>query len=269
MSDATTSFPQPRSLGPVNLLGLWTLTRREIARFVEVYPQTITAPLVTTLLFYAVFALALGGAERTILGLPYMAYLAPGLVMMSMAQNAFANSSTSLVLSKVQGNIVDLLMAPLSPLEMTLGYTLGSVARGVSVGVVTLAVLWLFAPLRLADPASILIFGILGSMMLGLMGLITGIWSEKFDHMATAQNFIVMPATFLSGTFYAVQQLPENWRFLCHLNPFYYMIDGFRYGLTGIAEASPALGALVLLASNLALFFVAWNMFRSGTRLKS
>ncbi len=255
--------------GGINWLGLWTLTGKETSRFIKVYAQTIVAPVITTLLFYIIFAIALGGAQRMIGNIPYLSFLAPGLIMMSMAQNAFANTSSSIVISKVQGNIVDVLMAPLSPMEMTIGYMLGGIARGLLVGLVSTAVLLLFTAIPVTDIGYILYHAVMGSMMLALLGLIGGIWSEKFDHLAAVQNFIVMPATFLSGTFYTADRLPENWRFLCHLNPFFYMIDGFRYGFIGVSDGTLTIGLIVMAVSNFVLLLIAYRLFELGYKLKS
>ena len=262
-------WPQPRSMGAVNWLGLWVLADKEISRFVKVYAQTIVAPVITTLLFYAIFAVALGSAGRTMEGVSYLAFLAPGLIMMSMAQNAFANTSSSLVISKVQGNIVDILMPPLSAMEMTMGYTLGGIARGLVVGVVSVATLVCFVEVPSLHVGYILFHAVMGSMLLALLGLIGGVWSEKFDHLAAVQNFIVMPATFLSGTFYTADRLPEAWRFLCHLNPFFYMIDGFRYGFIGVSDGTLGIGLVVMILSNLVLLAVAYTLIVKGYKLKS
>jgi len=264
-----TQPPRPRVLGPVNWLGLQTLTGKETGRFIKVYAQTIVAPVITTLLFYLVFSLALGGAQRMIGATPYMAFLAPGLIMMSMAQNAFANTSSSMVISKVQGNIVDVLMPPLSPMELTLGYTLGGIARGLVVGFVSILVLALLMDVQISNVFYIIYHGLMGSMMLALLGLIGGIWSSKFDHLAAVQNFIIMPATFLSGTFYTADRLPESWRFLCHLNPFFYMIDGFRYGFIGISDGTLGVGLVTLAVTNIILLAVAYRMISTGYKLKS
>ena len=261
--------PQPRQIGAVNWLGLWVLTSKEVRRFLKVYAQTVIAPVITTCLFYLIFALALGGAQRMIGSVGYMAFLAPGLIMMSMAQNAFANTSSSLVISKVQGNIVDVLMPPLSPMELTIAYTFGGVARGLVVGLVSVAALAVFAPTPLLHPFYIVYYGVMGSMLLALMGLIGGIWSEKFDQLAAVQNFIVMPATFLSGTFYTADRLPEAWRFLCHLNPFFYMIDGFRYGFIGVSDGTLGVGLALLFFSNAALATLAYGLIATGYKLKS
>ena len=266
---AAANTPQARDLDPINWLGLWTLTRKETVRFLKVYAQTIAAPVITTLLFYCVFSLALGGAGRMIGDVPYISFLVPGLIMMSMAQNAFANTSSSIVISKVQGNIVDVLMPPLSALELTAGYTAGGIARGLTVGAVSIVVLTFFAHLPISHPGFILYHAIMGSMMLSLFGVIGGLWSEKFDHMAAVQNFIIMPATFLSGTFYSADRLPGAWKLICHLNPFFYMIDVFRYGFIGVSDGTLGTGLIVLAASDLFLLLVAYRMIATGYKIKS
>jgi ABC-2 type transport system permease protein len=270
MSDlALSPAPRARDLDPVNWLGLWTLVRKETQRFLKVYPQTIVAPVVTTLLFYTVFALALGGANRMVGTIPYLVFLPPGLIMMSMAQNAFANTSSSIVISKVQGNIVDVLMPPLSALELTAGFSIGGVIRGLAVGTVSIAVLVPVADLPVAHVGYIAYHAFMGSLMLSLLGVVGGIWSEKFDHMATVQNFVIMPATFLSGTFYSAERLPGAWQLMCHLNPFFYMIDGFRYGFIGVSDGTLGTGLIVLAAANLALLILAYRMFATGYKIKS
>ncbi len=259
----------PRDIGSINWVGLATLTRKETQRFFVVYLQTIIAPVISTILFYAVFSIALGGAGKTAAGIPYMDFLTPGLIMMSMAQNAFANTSSSMVISKVQGNIVDVLMPPLTATEFAIGYTLGGLVRGVAVGIASILVLAPFSGVPLHDPLYIIYHGVMGSMMMALLGLIGGIWSMKFDHLATVTNFIIMPATFLSGTFYTAAQLPEMWRFLCHLNPFFYMIDGFRYGFTGVTDGSLQVGLVVMAAVNIVLWVITLVMLKKGYKLKS
>jgi ABC-2 type transport system permease protein len=263
------SPPTVRQIGLINWLGFWTLYSREVRRFFKVATQTIAAPVVTTLLFLAVFVLALGGAGRTAGGIPFAEFLTPGLVMMSMMQNAFANTSSSLVISKVQGNIVDVLMPPLSGGELTLAYALGGVTRGVVVGAVVSAAIWCFVPVRIADFSAVVFYAIAASLLLSLLGVLAGIWAEKFDHMAAVTNFIVTPLSFLSGTFYSVDRLPESWRFVAHLNPFFYMIDGFRYGFIGHADGSLAIGVAVLVGVNAALLLLSFRLVASGYRLKA
>ena len=261
--------PLPRDIGTVNWIGLWTLYQREVYRFLKVYTQTIAAPVVTTLLFYAVFALALGGVVRMAGSVPFLVFLGPGLIVMAMAQNAFANTSSSMVISKVQGNIVDVLMPPLSPLEMAVAYVGGGVTRGMLVGVVTGAAIWAFVPLGIHSPGYILFHGLMASMMLAQLGMIGGIWSEKFDHIAAFTNFVVTPLTFLSGTFYSVDRLPPAFWWLAHFNPFFYMIDGFRYGFIGQSDGTLAIGVAVMLGINAALAALLLRMLSSGYKLKA
>jgi ABC-2 type transport system permease protein len=259
----------PRKIGAVNWIGLWTLTRKETERFLKVYSQTVFAPVISTLLFYLVFNIGIGGGHRMISGIPYMEFLVPGLIMMSIAQNAFANTSSSMVISKVQGNIVDVLMPPLSIGEFATGYVLGGIARGLCVGMASVGILIFFMPFHMHDLFFIIYHAVMGSMLLALLGFIGGIWSMKFDHLATVTNFIIMPATFLSGTFYTANQLPEFWQFICHLNPFFYMIDGFRFGFTGVTDGSLTVGLWCMLISNIVLWVLALMMLRSGYKLKS
>ncbi len=218
-----------------NWLGLWTLYWREVRRFIKVYNQTIVAPVVTSLLFLAVFALALGqtGPGHNA---AYLDFLAPGLVMMAISQNAFANTSSSMIIAKVQGNIVDTLMPPLTAHELTLAIAFGGVTRGLAVGIAAAIAMTIFVPLRIADPFAMFYFAFTASLLLSLLGLAGGIWADKFDHIASVTNFIVMPLSFLSGTFYSVERLPPFFQRLAYLDPFFYMIDGFRYSWTGRAD---------------------------------
>ncbi len=259
-------------MGRVNWIGFWTLLMKEIRRFVKVYSQTILAPVITTLMFYLVFSLAMGGgsnAGRMVSGVPYFNFLAPGLIMMGMSQNAFANTSSSVMISKVQGNIVDVLMTPISPLELAMAYVLGGIVRGLVVGAVTALAIDLFLPVRIHDFGAALLFGTLATMMLSLLGIVGAIWADKFDHIAAVTNFIVTPLTFLSGTFYSVAQFPVVLRAVTRFNPFFYMIDGFRYGFIGHAEASLWQGAAVLIAINAALWALTLRMLVTGYKLKS
>lgn len=261
--------PQPRMMGSANWLGLWTLYMREVRRFVKVHQQTVWAPVVTTLLFYAVFALALGGASRMVGGVPYMEFLAPGLIMMAMTQNAFANTSSSVVIAKVQGNIVDILMPPLSPGEMVAAFVLGGLTRGLCVGAVTGIAIALFVPISVAHPAFVVFHAVAASVMLSLIGFIGGVWSEKFDNIAAVTNFVVTPLSFLSGTFYSVGDLPPLFWWAAHFDPFFYMIDGIRYGFIDHADGHLGLGIVVMLTCNAGLWFLAWKMVASGYKLKS
>lgn len=260
---------KPRHIPAVNIIGLKTLIGKEVGRFLNVYSQTIVAPVVTTLLYYAVFALAFGGIDMRIEGMPYLTFLAPGLIMMTMVQNAFANTSSSIVIAKVQGNIVDVLMPPISPTELFTGYIVGGVLRGMIVGTVCAVAVWLTVGMQMHALWAVIAYAVLGNMMLSSLGLAAGLWSEKFDHIAAVTNFIVMPLTFLSGTFYSAQQLPEFWSKLVHYNPFFYMIDGFRYGFTGHTDGSLGTGLITLVVINLALAFLTLRMVQTGYKIKS
>lgn len=259
---------QSRQMGHANWLGFYTLYLREVRRFFKVSMQTILAPIVTTLLFYAVFALALGGNDREINGINFMVFLAPGLIMMGMVQNAFANTSSSLIIAKVQGNIVDILMPPLSNLEIAAATTLGGITRGILVGVGIGCAIYFFVPVSIAHFWAVLFFALNACLMLSLIGILGGIWADKFDHMATVTNFIITPASFLSGTFYSIERLPEFWQNVVHFNPFFYMIDGFRYGFIGVSDTDPLLGAVVLFVTNIILWILTMTLLKSGYKLK-
>jgi ABC-2 type transport system permease protein len=261
--------PRPRHIGAVNWLGLWTLYAREVRRFIKVGMQTVVAPVVTTLLFLAIFLLALSGQQRVVDGVPYLEFLAPGLVMMAMAQNAFANTSSSLMIAKVQGNIVDVLMPPLSPGELTWGFALGGVTRGLVVGAVVTVAMAAFVTVHIYSLPLVLFHAVAASLLLSVLGLIGGIWADKFDHIAAVTNFVVTPLAFLSGTFYSIDSLPEKFRAAALCNPFFYMIDGFRYGFTGHADGSLALGIAVMVTINAGLLWLCHAMLASGYKLKA
>lgn len=252
-----------------NWIGLSTLYQREVRRFLKVWNQTLTAPIVTVLLFYAVLSLALGGHERMVGTLPYDQFIAPGLIMMAIVQNAFANTSSSLMLQKIQGVIIDLLMPPLSGGEICFSVAMGGVTRGVMVGcTVSLAMLF-FVPMGLHSPLLALYFVFASSLMLALLGLLAGIWAQTFDQLAAVTNYIVTPLSFLSGTFYSIDQLPGFWHTISHANPFFYMIDGFRYALTGHHDGNVQAGVFVLLAVNVALWLITHSLLRRGYKLKT
>lgn len=259
----------PRPMGAVNWLGLWTLYRKELQRFLKVVTQSLLAPIVTTLLFLSVFSLAMGDVVREIGGVPFVEFLAPGLVMMAIVQSAFQNTAGSLLISKIQGNIVDVLMAPLSPGELALAYAAAGATRGLLVGAVTLGAMAVFVPVQIHAPLTILYFAVMASALLSLLGLIGGIWSDKFEQMAAVTNFVITPAAFLSGTFYSIERLPPLLNELAHFNPFFFMIDGFRSGFIGRADGDTLAGGLALLALNVALWLVCLQMFRTGYKLKS
>jgi ABC-2 type transport system permease protein len=258
-----------RQFGLVNWQGLWTLYLREVRRFLKVSMQTLFAPVVTTLIFLMIFLLAMNGQNRVVGNIPFLQFLAPGLVMMSITQNAFANTTSSIMIMKMQGNIVDLLMPPINAWELTLGFALGGLTRGLMVGVVVTASMAIFVHVGIASLWAAIFYASAASLMLSVLGVIGAIWADKFDHLAAVTNFIVTPLAFLSGTFYSIEQLPPVWHTVALCNPFFYMIDGFRYGLTGRAEASLWVGAAFLVAINAALLGGAYLMIERGYHLKA
>ncbi len=251
------------------LRACWALTERECRRFLKIWVQTLGAPVVTTLLFLAVFVLALGDMKREVGGTPYLEFLGAGLVMMALAQNAFANSSSSLVIMKIQGNIVDLLMAPLPPSALLGGLVAGATLRGLAVAAAVLATMWPLVGFSLPAPLTALAFAVLGSLLMAILGVLGGLWANKFDQMATVTNFIITPLAFLSGTFYSVARLPEPLQAVAHADPMFWMIDGFRAGLTGHAEGNTLLGLVGLLLADVLLWCIALMLVRRGWRLRS
>jgi ABC-2 type transport system permease protein len=255
----------------VNWGGLKTLYVKEVRRFFKVQLQTIWAPAMTTLLFLVIFTVALGRSGRTVMDIPFADFLAPGLIVMGMLQNAFANSSFSLLVGKIQGTIVDYLMPPLSTGELIAGLIGASVTRAVLVGLaVWLAMLaWPGVHVTPRHIWAIAWFGIMGSMMLAFLGLLTSIWADKFDHAAAVSNFVVAPLSLLSGTFYSIHSLAPTFQAVSHANPFFYVISGFRYGFLGVADSPVAVGASLLLGINLALGALCFALLRSGWKLKA
>lgn len=248
--------------------GFYTLFYKEILRFWRVAFQTVAAPVLTALLYLMIFSHALSRHVDVFPGVGYTAFLIPGLVMMSMLQNAFANTSSSLIQSKITGNIVFLLLPPLSHLEFFTAYVLAAVVRGLVVGVGVFAVtLWFDLP-ALTHPLWALAFAVLGCAVLATLGLIAGIWADKFDQLAAFQNFLIMPLTFLSGVFYSIHTLPPFWRGLSHANPVFYMIDGFRYGFFGQSDAPPLLSLAVVSGGLLVLMALALRLLRAGYKLR-
>ena len=264
------SSPKPRAYGAVNWLGLWTLYKREVGRFMKVWMQTLAAPAVTTILFMVIFSLALG-RDRQVVGTSFANFLAPGLIIMAVIQNAFANTSSSLLISKVQGNIVDTLMPPLSALELTIGFIAGGITRGVAVGL-SVAFAFVLMPgvtLEIAHFWAILYFTLAATVMLAALGILTGVWAEKFDHAAVITNFIIAPLSLLSGTFYSIERLGPMWQTISHLNPFFYLIDGFRYGFIDRADSVLMNGIVYTFILNVVLCALCYVIFRTGYRLKS
>ncbi|NNU79752.1 ABC transporter permease [Halovulum dunhuangense] len=257
-----------RRFGRFNLLGLWTLILREVLRFSNVWLQTLLAPVATAALFMVVFSLALAARSGGQADTEFIHFLAPGILMMTVIQNAFANTSSSLLVSKIQGNIVDTLMPPLSPVELTVGYAVGGIARGLFVALGVAVAIFPVIGLGIAHPLWALGFVLGGSAFMALVGILAAIVADKFDHMSAITNFVVTPLSFLSGTFYSISVLPGWMQAISHANPFFYMIDGIRYGVIGVSDTAPAFGLGVLVVVDLALGFWAWSWFRSGYRLK-
>jgi len=255
----------------VNWGGLRTLYIKEVRRFFKVQMQTVWAPAITTLLYLAIFTVALGRAGRTVLGVPFADFIAPGLIVMAMLQNAFANSSFSLLVGKIQGNIVDYLMPPLSTGELMAGLVGASVTRAVLVGfAVWLAMLlWPGVSVDIRRPELVLWFGLMGALLLSFLGLLTSVWAEKFDHAAAVSNFVVTPLSLLSGTFYSVHQLSPTFQKVSHANPFFYVISGFRAGFLGTSDSPLWIGGLGLLALNILLWAACYSLLRTGWKIKN
>jgi ABC-2 type transport system permease protein len=249
-------------------VGFQTLLYKETLRFWKVATQTVAAPVLTAMLYLLIFGHVLSGRVDLPGGVSYTAFLIPGLVMMSVLQNAFANSSSSLIQSKITGNLVFILLPPLSHWEIISAYVLASVVRGLVVGFGVFIVTVWFTDLSFVAPLWIIVFSLLGAAILGTMGLIAGIWAEKFDQLAAFQNFLIMPLTFLSGVFYSIHSLPSFWLTVSHLNPFFYMIDGFRYGFFGQSDVDPVISVSIVGAFLVVLSLVAIRLLRSGYRLR-
>jgi ABC-2 type transport system permease protein len=249
-------------------VGFRTLFYKESLRFWKVATQTVAAPIVTAMLYLLIFGHVLDGRVEMLEGVSYTAFLIPGLVMMSVLQNAFANSSSSLIQSKITGNLVFILLPPLSHAEILSAYVLAAVLRGVVVGFGVFVITAWFAHLSFVAPLWIIVFAFLGAAILGTMGVIAGIWAEKFDQLAAFQNFLIMPATFLAGVFYSIQKLPPFWLAVSHFNPFFYMIDGFRYGFFGKSDVSPWTSLAIVSVFFAVLAAIAVNMLKRGYKLR-
>ena len=272
MASAGDEFPviRPIQIDQINWIGLQTLYLREVQRFMKVALQTLAAPVITSILFLMVFSVAIGNRAGLSGGVDFVTFLIPGLVMMTVLQNAFANTSSSIVVSKVQGNIVDLLMPPLGPGELLVGLAAGGMTRGIMVGIVAAASLGILGGVGLpSQPLVALAFLFLGSLLMSLAGILAGIKANKFDEMAAITNFVIQPLAFLSGTFYSVNRLPAPFDTIATLNPVFYVIDGFRYGMIGVSDRSILIGLAGLAVLNLVLGYVCYRVLCSGWRLKS
>ena len=248
--------------------GFWSLCHKEIRRFWKVAVQTVAAPVLTALLYLVIFGHALEGRVQVYEGVRYTSFLVPGLVMMSLLQNAFANSSSSLIQSKITGNIVFVLLSPISYLEFFAAYVVASIVRGLVVGAGVLVVTVWFVDLRLQHPLWVLAFAFLGAALLATLGLVAGILSDKIDQLAAFQNFVVVPLTFLSGVFYSIHSLPPVWQAVSHANPFFYMVDGFRYGFFGLSDFAPAASLAIVAGFLLAVSLLTLSLLKSGYKLR-
>ena len=258
-----------RRFGRVNWLGTRTLMEREVRRFMNVWSQTVMAPLINAGLLLMIFTIAIGPNRGDVMGVDFMTFLAPGILTMTVIQNAFANTSSSMASAKVQGNIVDTLMPPLSAGELLTGYLFGAFARGAMVAAVIALGSWVFLGVGMQQPLWVLTFVLLGSVFMGGLGLIAGIYANKFDQLSAISNFIVTPLSFLSGTFYSIEALPGVIQALCHVNPFFYVIDGVRYGMIGVSDSNPWLGLVVVLIACGVVLAVCWRWLDRGYRLKA
>ena len=258
-----------RRFGLINWVGAWTLYKKEVLRFLIVWIQTIFSPLISSLLFLLVLSLAIGADRGDILGVPFITFLAPGLISMQVIQQSFSHSSSSFMIGKIQGNILDLLYAPLSAAEVTVSISLAAVTRSVMIAAVSIIVFKLIIKIEITNYLLLIIFTLLSSFILGNIGIIAGLWAEKFDHMATVTNFVIVPLSFLSGTFYSIDRLPEFLQIVSKANPFFYMIDGFRYSFIGQADGSITVGLVYLTILSVVSWFITYLLYKNGYKIKS
>ena len=258
-----------RRFGLINWVGAWTLYKKEVLRFLIVWIQTIFSPLISSLLFLLVLSLAIGADRGDVLGVPFITFLAPGLIAMQVIQQSFSHSSSSFMIGKIQGNILDLLYAPLSATEVTISIALAAVTRSVMIAIVSIIVFKLIIDIEITNYLLLVVFTLLSSFILGNIGIIAGLWAEKFDHMATVTNFVIVPLSFLSGTFYSIDRLPEFLQIVSKANPFFYMIDGFRYSFIGQADGSITIGLVYLTILSVVSWFITYLLYKNGYKIKS
>jgi len=251
-----------------NLLGAWTLFTREVRRFFKVKMQTIVTPALTAMLYLVIFRYAMGDRQVPGMDVDYFTFLVPGLAMMAMMQNAFANTSSSMIMGKVMGMHIYLLMAPLSAFEVVTAFLVAAVVRAVVVATVFLLVLLPFVNLSMPHPGIVVAYGISASLIMGGLGLLGGMWAKEFDQVAMVTNFIILPLTFLSGVFYSVHQLPPFWQMINHANPFFYLTDGFRYGFLGVGDTDPLASISVVAGTVVVTYAACWYLWRRGWRMK-
>jgi ABC-2 type transport system permease protein len=258
-----------RRFGSINWIGFKSLWLKECNRFMVVWQQTLLSPLVSSLLFLSVLSLALGNNRGDVLGYSFISFLAPGLIAMSVLTQSFSHSVSSLMIGKIQGNIVDMLYAPLSALEVSMAIILAALTRSFLIAIISTGVFSLIVEVPINNMLFIFIFGFLSAFILGSLGFITGLWAEKFDHTATVTNFVITPLSFLSGVFYSIDKLPKFFQIISHVNPFFYMIDGFRYGFLGKSDGSIAIGLVYLTILSIIMWYVAFYLYKKGYKIKS
>ena len=258
-----------RRFGLINWVGAWTLYKKEVLRFLNVWIQTIFSPLISSLLFLLVLSLAIGAERGEVLGVPFIIFLAPGLIAMQVIQQSFSHSSSSFMIGKIQGNILDLLYAPLSATEVTISVSLAAVTRSFMIASISIIIFYLIIDIQIKHFFTLILFTFLSSFILGNIGIIAGLWAEKFDHMASATNFVIVPLSFLSGTFYTTDRLPVALQTISKANPFFYMIDGFRYGFIGNSDGSIKVGIIYLVILSFLTWLVTYILFKKGYKIKS
>ena len=258
-----------RRFGLINWIGTWTLYKKEVLRFLIVWAQTIFSPLISALLFLLVLSLAIGNERSDVLGVSFINFLAPGLIAMQVIQQSFSHSSSSFMIGKIQGNIVDILYAPLSAAEVTFAITLAAVTRSVIIASVSIIIFYLIIDIEIKNYFTLIAFTFLSSFILGALGIAAGLWAEKFDHMATVTNFIIVPLSFLSGTFYTIDKLPGYLQTISKANPFFYMIDGFRYSFLEKSDGSIIVGLVYLSVLSIIMFMLAYILYKKGYKIKS
>ena len=258
-----------RRFGLINWVGVYNLYVKEVNRFFIVWAQTLLSPLISSLLFLSVLSLAIGNERGEVLGFPFISFLAPGLIAMSIIQQSFAHSSSSLMIGKIQGIIIDNLLAPLSAAEVSLAIILAAVTRSIVITIISIVVFSLIIEIHIYNIFYIFIFAFMGSFILGALGFIAGLWAEKFDHMASVTNFIITPLSFLSGVFYSIDRLPNFFQSISQINPFFYMIDGFRYGFLGVSDGSVNYGLIYLTILSVVMWLISYYLYKIGYKIKS
>ena len=258
-----------RRFGLINWIGFWTLYKKEVLRFLIVWIQTLLSPIISSLLFLGVLAVAIGDGRSDMLGYSFITFLAPGLIAMQIIQQAFSHSSSSFMIGKIQGNIVDILYAPLSASEVTIAVALAATTRSFMIGLVSLIVFYFLVDIEIKSFSAVIFYTFISSFILGSVGVIAGLWAEKFDHMATVTNFLIIPLSFLSGTFYTIENLPVFLQTISKCNPFFYMIDGFRYGFLEKSDGSIIVGSAYLIILAIVLWYVSYLLYKKGYKIKS